>query len=239
MAARIISWKVLHRRIDYQRYTKHAANFRDLVTDINFDQMLIGDTYLHSWEVLGQILTSKEAEGMLLDVGMYATFTVCTQAALPAYSAFCLLSGYTVRFYDMLLTANHQIMTNRPVLHKNVKYNCRIIIQDSKILLIRPKMFMANDGNYRELRWFTPWAKQRTTEEYYLPRMIQKITGQITVPIGDAVIATHDTCIGVEMCEELFTPNRLVLFFPAILDICSNDLISKKGMTHFDFILFK
>jgi NAD+ synthase (glutamine-hydrolysing) len=93
-------------------------------------------------------------------------------------------------------------------MHKNVKYNCRIIIQDSKILLIRPKMFMANDGNYRELRWFTPWAKQRTTEEYYLPRMIQKITGQVTVPIGDAVIATHDTCIGVEMCEELFTPNR-------------------------------
>ncbi|KAF8937225.1 glutamine-dependent NAD(+) synthetase [Haplosporangium gracile] len=128
------------------------------------DHFLEGDTYLHSWEVLGQILTSKEAEGMLLDVGM-------------------------------------------PVMHKNVKYNCRVIIQDSKILLIRPKMFMANDGNYREMRWFTPWSKQKITEEHYLPRMIQKITGQITVPIGDAVIATHDTCIGVEMCEELFTPN--------------------------------
>jgi hypothetical protein len=31
---------------------------------------------------------------------------------------------------------------------------------------------------------------------------------QVTVPFGDAVIATHDTCIGVEVCEELFTPNR-------------------------------
>ncbi|KAF9201644.1 glutamine-dependent NAD(+) synthetase [Haplosporangium sp. Z 27] len=127
------------------------------------DHFMEGDTYLHSWEVLGQILTSKEAEGMLLDVGM-------------------------------------------PVIHKNVKYNCRIIIHNCKILLIRPKMFMANDGNYRELRWFTPWTKHRVTEEHYLPRMIQKITGQVTVPIGDAVISTHDTCIGVEMCEELFTP---------------------------------
>jgi hypothetical protein len=36
----------------------------------NVNQLHIGDTYLHSWEVLGQILTSKEAEGMLLDVGM-------------------------------------------------------------------------------------------------------------------------------------------------------------------------
>ena len=73
MAARIISWKVLGRRIDYPQHRRHAANLRDLVTDTNFDQLLIGDTYLHSWEVLGQILNSKEAEGMLLDVGMYAT----------------------------------------------------------------------------------------------------------------------------------------------------------------------
>ncbi|KAG0342989.1 glutamine-dependent NAD(+) synthetase [Podila humilis] len=94
-----------------------------------------------------------------------------------------------------------------PVMHKNVKYNCRVIILNGKILLIRPKMFMANDGNYRELRWFTPWGKHRVTEDHYLPRMIQKITGQTTVPIGDAVISTHDSCIGVEMCEELFTPN--------------------------------
>lgn len=25
---------------------------------------------------------------------------------------------------------------------------------------------------------------------------------------GDAVISTYDTCIGIELCEELFTPNR-------------------------------
>lgn len=30
-----------------------------------------------------------------------------------------------------------------------------------KILLIRPKMALANEGNYQELRWFTPWARSR------------------------------------------------------------------------------
>ncbi|XP_057583902.1 glutamine-dependent NAD(+) synthetase isoform X5 [Hippopotamus amphibius kiboko] len=30
-----------------------------------------------------------------------------------------------------------------------------------KILLIRPKMALANEGNYRELRWFTPWSRSR------------------------------------------------------------------------------
>ncbi|KAI0732144.1 hypothetical protein C8Q72DRAFT_774915 [Fomitopsis betulina] len=93
-----------------------------------------------------------------------------------------------------------------PVTHKNVIYNCRIVIYHGQILLIRPKMWMANDGNYRELRWFTPWMKHRATEDHYLPRIIQKVTGQVKVPFGDAVISTKDTCIGVELCEELFTP---------------------------------
>jgi hypothetical protein len=42
-----------------------------------------------------------------------------------------------------------------PVLHRNVLYNCRIIILNGKILLIRPKLWLVNDGNYREERFFT------------------------------------------------------------------------------------
>ncbi|KAG9471780.1 hypothetical protein GDO78_022853 [Eleutherodactylus coqui] len=94
-----------------------------------------------------------------------------------------------------------------PVMHKNVRYNCRVIFLNKKILLIRPKMVMANAGNYRELRWFTPWNKSRDVEDYVLPRTIQKITGQDTVPFGDAVLATKDTCLGSEICEELWAPN--------------------------------
>ena len=69
-------------------------------------------------------------------------------------------------------------MSLRPVIHKNVIFNCRIIIHGHKILLIRPKMWMANDGNYRELRYFTPWAKHRQWEDHYLPRIIREVTGQ-------------------------------------------------------------
>lgn len=63
-------------------------------------------------------------------------------------------------------------------MHKTVKYNCRVILCDGKIVLIRPKMFLANDGNYRELRFFTPWVP-RKVEQFYLPRMIQEITNQV------------------------------------------------------------
>nr|XP_056707003.1 glutamine-dependent NAD(+) synthetase isoform X4 [Euleptes europaea] len=94
-----------------------------------------------------------------------------------------------------------------PVMHRNVRYNCRVIFLNRKILLIRPKMALANTGNYREMRWFTPWNRSRQVEDYFLPRMIQEITNQESVPFGDAVLATLDTCIGSEICEELWTPN--------------------------------
>lgn len=72
-------------------------------------------------------------------------------------------------------------------------------------------MWLANDGNYRELRWFSPWMKHKQTEDFHLPKMIVDVTGQQTVPIGHAVVSTQDTCIGVELCEELFTPAACVL----------------------------
>ncbi|KAF8265066.1 glutamine-dependent NAD synthetase with GAT domain-containing protein [Lactarius quietus] len=105
------------------------------------DHFLEGDTVLHSWEVLANILSSDKTADILCDIGM-------------------------------------------PVMHKNVIYNCRVI-----------------------LRYFTPWQKHRQWEDHYLPRMVKAVTGQVKVPFGDCVVSTIDTCIGVELCEELFTPS--------------------------------
>lgn len=63
------------------------------------------------------------------------------------------------------------------------------------------------DGNYREMRHFTSWQRPQEVEDYYLESIVGKITGQYKVPFGDAVISTRDTCLGLETCEELFTPN--------------------------------
>ncbi len=97
--------------------------------------------------------------------------------------------------------------TGMPVMHKNVRYNCRVIVLNGKILLIRPKLVLASDHNYREPRWFVPWQRHGKLEAHYLPRMIREITGQATVPFGDGAIATRDTALAPETCEELFAPN--------------------------------
>lgn len=93
-----------------------------------------------------------------------------------------------------------------PVMHRNNRFNCRVVILDGKILFIRPKLYLANDGNYREMRYFIPWNRPQHVEEYYLPRIIQNIQGSMKVPIGDMVLSTPDTCIGIETCEELWSP---------------------------------
>uniref|UniRef100_A0A672GNW4 Glutamine-dependent NAD(+) synthetase n=1 Tax=Salarias fasciatus TaxID=181472 RepID=A0A672GNW4_SALFA len=65
-----------------------------------------------------------------------------------------------------------------------------------KVLLIRPKMLMANHGNYREMRFS---AGVYLT---FFPCFLQD-----TVPFGDCVLSTKDTCIGTEMCEEMWNPD--------------------------------
>jgi predicted amidohydrolase len=133
------------------------------------DSFLEPDTFAHSWESLGQLLSTDLTDGILCDIGM-------------------------------------------PVLHRNVSYNCRVIVLDRRVLGVRPKLCLANDGNYREMRYFTPWYVDPTSsglgqlQEYFLPRVIRQITGQVKVPIGIFAIAAADTAVGFESCEELFTP---------------------------------
>lgn len=92
-----------------------------------------------------------------------------------------------------------------PVLHKGVRYNCRLFLLNRQIVLIRPKLFLANDGNYRESRWFTPWTR-RDLDTHTLPRAIRSLTGQHSCPIGNGILECEDTSIASETCEELFTP---------------------------------
>ncbi|KAL1122533.1 hypothetical protein AAG570_002863 [Ranatra chinensis] len=127
------------------------------------DHFLEGDTVMHSWEVLLELLTSPSCTDIIIDVGM-------------------------------------------PVIHKNTTYNCRVVFYNRYIYLIRPKLLLCDDGNYREPRWFTPWRKERKVEEFILPDFITAATGQQTTQIGDAVIATKDTVVGYEICEELWSP---------------------------------
>jgi predicted amidohydrolase/NH3-dependent NAD+ synthetase len=162
------------------------------------------------------------------------------------------ISGYGCEdhFYEMDTTlfswlGLKEIMIDAPegilcdigtlVLHEGVRYNCRIFFLKfggaTKILLIRPKLYLAEDGNYREGRYFAGWAREKIgkLEEYVLPDEIATLTGQRTCPIGVGIVEAKGVTIASEICEELFTPESPNIW----LSLEGVDILSNGSGSHF------
>jgi NAD+ synthase (glutamine-hydrolysing) len=99
-----------------------------------------------------------------------------------------------------------------PVLYHGIRYNCRIVCVNRTIVVIRPKLALADSGNYRESRYFTayqqPPAIAAEEQVLVLPTFFQQAFGQRTAPFGVRHIQSKDAVkIGCESCEELWTPH--------------------------------
>jgi NAD+ synthase (glutamine-hydrolysing) len=93
-----------------------------------------------------------------------------------------------------------------PVLHQGVRYNCRVLCQGQRILWIRPKRALADQGNYRESRYFTAYTSLHNST-VVLPEIFRQAFGQATAPFGVAhFLSFGGIQIGCESCEELWTP---------------------------------
>lgn len=93
-----------------------------------------------------------------------------------------------------------------PIIKGSERYNCQVLCLNRKILMIRPKLWLANDGNYRELRWFTAWKQKDSLVDFLLPDDVSEVLSQTTVPFGYGYLQFIDTAVAAEVCEELFTP---------------------------------
>ena len=140
------------------------------------DHFLELDTINHSWDVLASIINHK------------------------------LNKDSDENNEENYLTHNILCDIGMPVIHQGVIYNCRVIVYNSKIILIRPKMAMSDDGNYRENRWFTAWNRGYTLEKFNLPDKITKINNQSETKFGVGIITTKDLSYATEICEELWVP---------------------------------
>lgn len=99
-----------------------------------------------------------------------------------------------------------------PILRNSNLYNCRVLILNSKIVLIRPKTKLAGNGIYREERWFVAWDESESSL-FELPERIVRVTGEKRAPISsNAVIQLFGSSgavmkMGFEICEELWRPD--------------------------------
>ncbi|KAL1568858.1 NAD(+) synthase (glutamine-hydrolyzing) [Salvia divinorum] len=86
-------------------------------------------------------------------------------------------------------------------------YNCQVLCLNRKILMVRPKMWLANGGGSSELRWFTAWKQTDPhLDHLLLPPDLAQAISQPTAPFGYAYIQFLDTAVAAEICMELFSP---------------------------------
>lgn len=72
-------------------------------------------------------------------------------------------------------------------------YNCMAVIENSQLLGIVPKQFMAIDGVHYEFRWFTPWIAREIVLFEFSGNQVQ---------LGDIVFEKEGITYGFEICED-------------------------------------
>jgi len=111
-----------------------------------------------------------------------------------------------------------------PVTFRGARYNCRAYLLNGKLIGVRPKCYLAMEGNYREARYFTAW--DRNSDNGLLRIDLKSRAGPkkpTEVPFGLMILNCNDVTIASEICEEMWTPRPLhVDYYLQGVDIISN-----------------
>jgi len=129
------------------------------------------------------------------------------------------------------ITKNMIVAVGCPIIHRDVRYNCVVFFGNGKIILIRPKSILADDGNYREARWFTPWNKDEI-EDFYFEENNTLLTKekQKNIPFGIGIINCNGIIIGAEICEELWISDNI----GSKLYLSGVDILINSSGSHFE-----
>lgn len=91
-----------------------------------------------------------------------------------------------------------------PLLMNGQIYNCAAVISNGVILGIIPKTYLPNYREFSESRWF---ASSEDLIQSQIDSCQLKQRTPYNIPVGrDLLFKIGDTCVGVEICEDLWSP---------------------------------
>lgn len=105
------------------------------------------------------------------------------------------LSEKAMTFLPELIAETQGIFTalTLPIRHKEILYNCAVVVQDKQILGVYAKQYMALDGVHYEPRWFNPWPIGVVDNINLFGK---------EYPIGDLTFDFEEWKVGFEICED-------------------------------------
>ena len=140
-----------------------------------------------------------------------------------------LLEGAKLALKDILEeTASMELLIaiGVPLMIEDELYNCAVMLLSGKILGVVPKTFLPNYNEFYEKRWFAQGTECFASEINLLGEK---------VPVGvDLIFNMGDLKVGVEICEDIWTPIPPSSFLAlaganVILNLsASNEIIAKR-----------
>ncbi|WCJ26567.1 Glutamine-dependent NAD(+) synthetase [Euphorbia peplus] len=92
-----------------------------------------------------------------------------------------------------------------PIIKGSERYNCQVLCMNRKIIMVRPKMRLANADYFMEFRWFKAWQMSDKLVDFELPNDLSEAISQKSAPFGYGIIQFLDTVVAAEVCRELFS----------------------------------
>ena len=92
-----------------------------------------------------------------------------------------------------------------PVLISGQMYNCAAIISAGKLRGLVPKTYLPNYSEFYERRWF---SSSQDLQQQYVSAQMLGLEEDGLIPVGRDLlfVIAEDTVVGVEICEDLWTP---------------------------------
>ena len=92
-----------------------------------------------------------------------------------------------------------------PVVLSGQMYNCAAVVSGGKLLGLVPKTYLPNYSEFYERRWF---SSSEDLQQQYVSARTLGLDSDENIPVGRDLLFVigEDTVLGVEICEDLWTP---------------------------------
>jgi NAD+ synthase (glutamine-hydrolysing) len=174
------------------------------------------------------LLRSAEAEGVQIVV--FPELSITGYTCMDLFAQTALLEAAREALLQLVCNVadcSPLCIAGLPLNIDNRLFNVAAVFQQGKILGFVPKTYIPNYKEFQEMRWFTSGAELKTGEV--------EIGGN-SYPVGtDILFKSSDVTVGVEICEDLWTPSPpssqlALLGADVVLNLsASNEIIGKNA----------